>query len=268
ELKSLLHPIFEQLRPAQLLDRLDLAFPQSSLDRAGRLAEILRLGGSRINPWLRACAIDALTRLGPSGVPDELVANLFSAHPLVKEMAAWGIHRIDPAALDRHLPRLAEDERTALDPLVRGGPQELLRGWDKVLILRRIPVFAPIPEVALAGFANAVEELHPAAGETIFRQGEVGREMYVIVDGMVRIDIDDVAVAELGEADVVGEIAIVGTGVRNATATAGKPTRLLRLDQALLYDLMADNLEVVPEIVRVVSERSASAGASAPPGTR
>ncbi|MCP4656401.1 MAG: MFS transporter, partial [bacterium] len=47
ELKSLLHPIFEQLRPAQLLDRLDLAFPQSSLDRAGRLAEILRLGGSR-----------------------------------------------------------------------------------------------------------------------------------------------------------------------------------------------------------------------------
>jgi hypothetical protein len=229
------------------------------------LQEILRLGSSRVNLWLRACAIDALSRLAPDGVPDELVANLFSSHPLVREMAALGIYRIDPQELKRHLPKLNDEERVPLDEIIRfgrEGPHQYLLSFEKVLLLRGLPLFAPIPEVILARFASDVKEIRRASGETIFRKGDLGREMYVVVEGVVKIDKDHRPIAELGKSDLLGEIAIVETGVRTATATATTPTRLLRVDQSLLYDLMADYPEVMPVIVEVVSERSADSTSS------
>jgi len=57
----------------------------------------------------------------------------------------------------------------------------------------------------------------------------------------------------LGERDVFGEMAILDPAPRVASITATKETRLLRLNQEPLYELMSERTEVAQGIIRVLS---------------
>ena len=54
---------------------------------------------------------------------------------------------------------------------------------EKVLILKTVSIFADTPEEILADVAALLEEIDVTAGETILHKDDVGRCMYIIVDG-------------------------------------------------------------------------------------
>lgn len=63
-------------------------------------------------------------------------------------------------------------------------------------------------------------------GEALLRQGEAGDDLFLILDGMVSVDVDGEPVAEAGPGAILGERAILEGGLRTSTVTAISPIRV------------------------------------------
>ncbi len=259
ELQGALFPFLEQLPPRQTLDRLDLFFPQLALSPSARLRDILRQGYGRVNSWTKACAIRTLSEFGGASIPIELAANLFNQHPMIRELTALAMNRLDPPACRLHLDRLPAAQAAAFDSLIRAAAEGALSIFDKVLLLRSTEIFAPIPEPMLARSAAGIQELRFSGNERIFSTGDPAESMFVIAQGRIRIEKDGVTLTHLTDRDVLGEIGILEAGVRSAAAVVEEPTQLLHVDQKWLYDLLADRMEILPRLIEVITKRLARA---------
>lgn len=78
--------------------------------------------------------------------------------------------------------------------------------------------------VMRGGACPAIQRL--AAGEVLVRQGEAGTALFVLLDGVVAVDVDGTVVAELGPGAVVGERAVLEGGRRTSTLVARTPVRV------------------------------------------
>jgi hypothetical protein len=65
-----------------------------------------------------------------------------------------------------------------------------------------------------------------AAGSVITRQGEPGNELFLLLDGVLGVDVDDERVAEVGPGAILGERALLEGGERTSTLVAVTPVRL------------------------------------------
>jgi MFS family permease len=87
-------------------------------------------------------------------------------------------------------------------------------------VLRRNPLFAPLPLTALDRLAEGMSPCSFAAGEVVMRKGEPGEHYVLIADGEVDVSDDGKALVTLGPGDGLGEIALLRRVPRTATATA------------------------------------------------
>lgn len=65
-----------------------------------------------------------------------------------------------------------------------------------------------------------------AAGSTVTRQGEPGNELYLVLDGMIAIEVDGERLTEVGPGAVLGERAVLEGGLRTSTLVATTPVRI------------------------------------------
>jgi CRP-like cAMP-binding protein len=93
--------------------------------------------------------------------------------------------------------------------------------------------------------------------------GEVAHSMYIIFKGEVRIHKEDHTLAVLKENDFFGELALLDTETRSASATALKETFLLKIDQEPFYELMESRIEVAKGIIRTLCRRLRAQNAKA-----
>jgi CRP-like cAMP-binding protein len=64
------------------------------------------------------------------------------------------------------------------------------------------------------------------AGRTLVRQGEQGDELFLLFDGVLRVEIDGRPVTEVGPGAILGELALLHEGRRMATLRAVTPCRV------------------------------------------
>lgn len=128
----------------------------------------------------------------------------------------------------------------------------MLSADDKKLILQNTTIFAAIPDASLAQVADALEEISVKAGERIFKKGDSGTSMYIVVEGQVRVHDEDVFFNYLNKGEVFGEMAALDSDVRSASITAEVDSVLLRLDQVSLYDLMSGQMKIARAIIHVL----------------
>jgi hypothetical protein len=261
ELHPILFPVFEGLGAGHLLDRLALYFPQKELSAGDRLRDLLGQGYDRVNTWTRACAVAGMAEVGEGGdggaIPDELVANLFHSVPMVRELVAAEMRRRDPEGYRRYLDRLPEEVAADLDAVAGEREGRPLRVFERVLLLRETGVFAAVPAPILAELAHDLVEVRLAPGVQVFDQGEVGRSMYVVAEGRLRIALDGEVINTVGPREVLGEIAALAAEFRSAAAASEVPTRLLEIDRDRILNLLADHLEILPGLFEVIVGRLA-----------
>lgn len=97
-----------------------------------------------------------------------------------------------------------------------------------------------------------------APGELIFREGDVGTQMYIIQLGEVDILLQDQVFDSLGEGDALGEMALINPGApRSASAIAKTACRLVTLDQRRFTFLVQETPYFAIEIMKTLAERLA-----------
>lgn len=126
---------------------------------------------------------------------------------------------------------------------------------ERVFILKRTDLFKGLPSEVLASFANHLDEVYVGEGRSVFLKGDIGKAMYVVVDGRIRIHDGDEEIEVLGPDQVFGEVTVLTAEVRTESATALEESRLLRLDQDVLYEVMAGRPAVSRGMIKVLVER-------------
>jgi len=136
-----------------------------------------------------------------------------------------------------------EDHRRVLNPI------------EIALHLKSLPLFEGLTTRQLMDLANEVrEEQHPG-GAVIFREGEPGDCVYLIVDGQIRVTRGETLLRDQGPKSFFGEIAVLEDVSRTATVTARTPVRLLRLNRDDLLRLMEELPAIAIGICRNLSRR-------------
>lgn len=130
--------------------------------------------------------------------------------------------------------------------------------------LEQIALFSGLLPLHLQRIAALSRQVEVARGEHVFRHGEDGDGLYLILDGAIRISrnvsgIGEEALAILKPGHYFGEMSIVDDSPRSADAIAHESSRLLRLSKDDLRDLMFVDRELAYELlwrfVRTMSQR-------------
>lgn len=145
-------------------------------------------------------------------------------------------------------------------------PQGLKRADPPVTIaqLREVGLFGALSDEFLDHLAKTLSVKRVMVGETVFREGEPAREMYVVLEGEMEVLKKsrrgrDTRVAILGPNDCFGEMSIIDMQPRSATVRALGSARLLRIsteemDALYRHDLKSYSL-IVLNIARDLSRR-------------
>lgn len=126
---------------------------------------------------------------------------------------------------------------------------------EKVLLLKSLSLFEETPETVLAEVAEILEEEEFKEGKQIFSAGEEAHCMYIIFKGEVIIHKGEHTLAVLKENDFFGELSMLDTDTRSASASAQTETLLLKIDQEPFYELMESRIEVAKGIIKTLCKR-------------
>ncbi|MEO5343690.1 MAG: cyclic nucleotide-binding domain-containing protein [Gammaproteobacteria bacterium SHHR-1] len=116
-----------------------------------------------------------------------------------------------------------------------------------------IPLLAGLSEAQAQAFLGSCSLLSCQAGELIIRPGDVGDELFVVLEGVVEIwggsAARPISLALLGPGELFGEIAFVSRSPRTARVQANTEVKLLILTQALLNKAMKTMPEIVARVL-------------------
>ena len=156
--------------------------------------------------------------------------------------------------LKRFFPSEPQALPESLDPVnvtaqtIEVGPQDKVRLFREQGLSRR----------ELLTLATFSKERHYPAGTYLFREGDPGREMYVVLDGTVRISKfipggGEEALAILRRGDFFGEIALVDGQPRSADARTHRgPATVLALHQSTVKDVLTMDPHAALEFLRLL----------------
>ncbi|HLF68951.1 MAG TPA: cyclic nucleotide-binding domain-containing protein [Gaiellaceae bacterium] len=125
----------------------------------------------------------------------------------------------------------------------------------KVEALGRAPLFEGLSKKELTELARVTDDLALEPGTVLCREGKIGREFFVLVDGSVDVIQGGKRIATLGGGDFIGEIALLTDTRRTATVKATTPLRCFVLTAADFRRVMDENRGVERKVMRALAER-------------
>jgi CRP-like cAMP-binding protein len=133
---------------------------------------------------------------------------------------------------------------------------------SKADLIASVPLFQGLSRAELAEVAKLMDEVDLPAGSVLMRQGDTGRQMFVVASGRVAVERNGKKINELGPGGAAGEMALIAEAPRNATVTTTEPSRLLVADHRGFHSLM----DVSPTIRLRIFEGLANKIRSLDPG--
>jgi len=121
--------------------------------------------------------------------------------------------------------------------------------------LASVPVFSKCTKKQLQEIGEVATELVLPPGKVLAREGEVGFEVFMLLDGTASVTRDGQPVATLAAGDFVGELAVLSGHPRNATVAAESELRILVLTHAGLDQLLDDIPGLAKHLLYEVSAR-------------
>jgi CRP-like cAMP-binding protein len=126
---------------------------------------------------------------------------------------------------------------------------------EKILLLKNSDIFKRCSEVDLIDIASICQENHIDKGVTLFTKGDTGNCMYFIYSGQVSIHEGEHQLAVLSENEIFGELSLLDSESRSASATTLTDCVLLKIEQEPFYDVIATSTEILKGIMRTLCRR-------------
>jgi HEAT repeat protein len=200
------------------------------------------------DPWLRGVALRLRIQQARADLRRWVRTLLDDGHPALR-LAAEGISEGRPTAPGEGV-EMGETLRT-------------LGTMERVLLLRRVAIFAKLTPEDLQEIAVVAHERVFQEGDALCTEGEEGDELFILVEGRVRVikqangEMKTLRIIE--PVEQVGELAILRRQPRSATAVAeGGPVRTLVITAQAFASILRDRHEVALATVSALAERLSS----------
>jgi CRP-like cAMP-binding protein len=129
--------------------------------------------------------------------------------------------------------------------------------------LAEVPLFKGLPKKHLREISTLAMEINGKEGMVLTREGEIGHEFIIVLEGEVEVREGDTVIATRGPGDYIGEIALIDNRPRTATVVAKTPVVLevigRREFKTLLHDVPEINEHVLATMAQRLAEHEARA---------
>ena len=94
-----------------------------------------------------------------------------------------------------------------------------------------------------------------APGDFLFREGEKGETMYVLLEGEVDIFLGDFVLETAGQGALLGEMALIDDSPRTANAVAKTPAKLAQIDRRRFHFLVQQTPHFATHVMKILANR-------------
>ncbi|MGC5615432.1 Crp/Fnr family transcriptional regulator [Georgenia sp. Z1491] len=127
-------------------------------------------------------------------------------------------------------------------------------------VIDSVPLFEDLEEADRAALLQVMGQIKLRRGEILFREGEPGDRLYILIDGKVKVghrsaDGRENLLAVLGPGELLGELTLFDPGPRSTTATAVAPTRMLVLEHRDLMEYVDTRPGLGKRLLRSLAQR-------------
>lgn len=130
-----------------------------------------------------------------------------------------------------------------------------LRTDAKVKVISGVPLFSGLSKRELAQVASIADEIDLRSGRTLIREGERGREFFILLAGSAEVTRKGKVLATRGAGDFFGEVALMCDVPRVATVTTTSPSRALVVTDRDFRALVRRTPAIALKVLEAVGER-------------
>jgi CRP-like cAMP-binding protein len=127
----------------------------------------------------------------------------------------------------------------------------------KIDLIKGVPLFSRCSRKELAEVAKLADEIDFGPGKELIREGAMGREFFVLVEGSVDVRRKGRRVNQLGPGDFFGEIALIAHTPRTATVTTATDVDLLVITAQSFKTLLEHQPAIASKVLAALAERIA-----------
>jgi CRP/FNR family transcriptional regulator, cyclic AMP receptor protein len=133
----------------------------------------------------------------------------------------------------------------------------VLRKNSKVELIKRVPLFSQCSKKELGDVASIADEIDLEEGKVLIREGDRGREFFVLIEGKADVRKGTRKLNTMGAGDFFGEIALVSKSPRTATVTTTTPSRALVVTEQAFRGLLRRQPSIQLKVLAALAERLA-----------
>jgi CRP-like cAMP-binding protein len=126
---------------------------------------------------------------------------------------------------------------------------------QKVELIRSVPLFSGLSKTQLGHIAQIADEVEVPEGKELIREGDRGRQFFVLVDGGADVRRGGRKLATMRSGDFFGEIALVSDRPTTASVTATARSHLLVVSSVGFRRLLRESSDVQLKVLQALASR-------------
>ncbi|WP_281784086.1 cyclic nucleotide-binding domain-containing protein [Sinimarinibacterium flocculans] len=226
---------------------------------------IARLGATPQRAFVESCgiqfpnqdpaAVPAVSPTYESNVPGLYIIGALAGYPLIKQAMNQGYEVVEFIC---GRPVAPADEPILREKFSAFSANPDVEAFLDVLN-RRSPVLAAMNRLQLREFLLESRIFSPPIGETLYKEGDYGNSVFIIVSGEVGVQLDPADPAKLRTIKagrIFGEMALISGRPRSAAVIAGKDCVLIEVPRRAMLKLISANDRARAYVDRVFTQRA------------
>lgn len=131
---------------------------------------------------------------------------------------------------------------------------------EKIKILKKLPMFSSLDQKRLAFLSGVVRIREYDKGAVIFREGDQGEKLGILLDGAVRIikntlDGRELLIRIISKNEIFGEVAVFDDQPYPATAVASSKSLIAEISRSDLLNVLREHIEIAWHIIADLSRK-------------